>query len=274
MYVLLFVLWVLAAAVTFGFLDAANTSLSTRVVRGLAFRIEHFHDAKPVLKEFMQVLKAFNSTLPDVMELSVKGIHWRAQVEDVGSKLNVNQLKEEELRFLLRQCGVDNRVREDALVDAFLDWRDEDDFRRLNGAEKEYYLELAHPYEPRNGNILDDRELLLIKGMDVRLFACLKRVISVYGTGKVNINSVDRDTLEIMGFSEREAEFLAERREKEPIRSFQELEELVPGVGAFELKEHFAFRPSGILRVRLFTEGKLVSSFVVDVEHSKIIRYE
>jgi len=48
------------------------------------------------------------------------------------------------------------------LEDAWHDWIDGDELKRINGAEKDYYETLSPPYEPRNSRLETVEELLLI----------------------------------------------------------------------------------------------------------------
>ena len=57
--------------------------------------------------------------------------------------------------------GLDDPI----VVDSILDWIDEDDEPRLNGAETSYYQGLANPYECKNGPIESFDELLKIQGI-------------------------------------------------------------------------------------------------------------
>lgn len=58
-----------------------------------------------------------------------------------------------------------------ATADAILDWIDEDDEPRENGAESEFYQTLSRPYAPRNGLPPDLDELLFVKGVSpLRLY--------------------------------------------------------------------------------------------------------
>lgn len=52
-----------------------------------------------------------------------------------------------------------------ATANAILDWIDEDDEPRENGAETEFYQTLSRPYAPRNGLPPDLDELLFVKGV-------------------------------------------------------------------------------------------------------------
>ena len=58
---------------------------------------------------------------------------------------------------------------DEAVADAILDWLDNDDTQRINGAESDYYLSLNPPYEPRNGPIRHLDELLMVQGVTPEL---------------------------------------------------------------------------------------------------------
>lgn len=83
------------------------------------------------------------------------------------------------------------------VIDSLLDWRDNDNFHRINGAEKNYYQGLDNPYIPRNGLIEDPAEFFLIRGTE-----SLRGVFDPYdvftvnnSNGKININNLSPDML-------------------------------------------------------------------------------
>lgn len=55
------------------------------------------------------------------------------------------------------------------IADAILDWLDEDDLARTNGAEAEYYQALDPPYSPADGPLASIDELLLVRGVTPEL---------------------------------------------------------------------------------------------------------
>jgi general secretion pathway protein K len=88
------------------------------------------------------------------------------------------------------------------LIYAIIDWIDEDDDEKINGAEKGYYRSLSPSYKPRNAPIMYLEELLLIRGMTKELFYgndekfALKDYLTVAGRqGSININSVRQELL-------------------------------------------------------------------------------
>lgn len=93
---------------------------------------------------------------------------YRVSISEEGGKINLNTLSDSTgifLHNLLMNMGVD-RERADGIVDAILDWKDEDNDVRLKGAENDYYMSLPSPYKARNGAFEALEELALVKGID------------------------------------------------------------------------------------------------------------
>lgn len=93
----------------------------------------------------------------------------RVRLIDEGGKININRVNEETLRRIFTHLGMDE-VRRDVLVDSIMDWRDQDDLHRVNGAENEYYAALSPSYTVRNGPLDTVADLLWIRGMTRELF--------------------------------------------------------------------------------------------------------
>ena len=78
---------------------------------------------------------------------------------DEHSKININAaIDNPALLRSFQEISVD-------VVDAILDWIDDDDDERPMGAERHYYLSLSMPYEPRNSPMRDIAELELVAGV-------------------------------------------------------------------------------------------------------------
>lgn len=90
---------------------------------------------------------------------------FRYGITPEAGKLHLNAASEAEIAALLtpilQNLELDNFLE---LIDALLDWRDEDDEPRPNGAESEYYNLLEPGYYPKNGPLDTIEELLLVKG--------------------------------------------------------------------------------------------------------------
>lgn len=102
-------------------------------------------------------------------EGSLGGGIYRVRLVDEGGKVNINRADEDTLRRIFANLGVE-LARQSVLVDSILDWRDEDNLHRLNGAEDDYYLSLSPPYSAKNGPLDTVEDLLWVRGMTPELF--------------------------------------------------------------------------------------------------------
>jgi len=126
-------------------------------------------------------------------------------IEDADRRLDLNRLlnnagtKANEplvgvVSELLNLLGRDDAT---ALVDALIDWIDPDDQVRPEGAEENHYRGLDPPVVIPNRPLLSPGELALVKGFDRDLlyggkdFPGLLQLITVWGDGRVNINTAD-----------------------------------------------------------------------------------
>lgn len=123
---------------------------------------------------------------------------------DESGKISLNGLNDASspiLKNLLVNLGT-SPTDADKIVDSILDWKDADDLHRLNGVEKDYYLALPHPYEPRNADFESLEELLLVRGITpLVLFGNSSRkglfnFITLFnGTNRINLNAAPREIL-------------------------------------------------------------------------------
>ncbi len=126
-------------------------------------------------------------------------------IEDANRKLDLNRLinatgtKVNEplvgvVEELLTLLGRDDAP---ALVDSLIDWIDPDDQVRGEGAEENYYNGLDPPVVIPNRPLLSPGELGMVKGFDRDLLygsdelPGLLQLVTVWGNGRVNINTAD-----------------------------------------------------------------------------------
>ncbi len=117
-----------------------------------------------------------------------------------GDNNTENEIRDILVRLLLSPMFVTEEESEAfQIVDALVDWIDEDERESDNGAESSYYQALENPYECRNGPVLYIEELLLVRGITPLLLfgegekKGLVDYITAYGDdGKININTADR----------------------------------------------------------------------------------
>lgn len=81
-----------------------------------------------------------------------------------GLSVDINAADAEMLGRLFHAVGI-MPPRADSMIDALLDWRDDDTVARPFGAERVWYVQ-AHRATPRNGPLAADREIALVRGFD------------------------------------------------------------------------------------------------------------
>lgn len=168
---------------------------------------------------------------------------YRVTVVDEESKLPLNRATPEALRRLLEASGVEG-VTLDTIVDSIQDWRDPDNFHRINGAEDDYYLSLPVPYRAKNGDFDSLEELLLIKGMTSEIlygsrgegekrYKGVVHSLTVDGMGGVNINTAPPGVLSALGFNGNEVARILERRKEQPFRQQNEIRTILTNPADF-----------------------------------------
>jgi type II secretory pathway component PulK len=113
---------------------------------------------------------------------------------DEESKININTASYE---VLMRLPGMTS-----SLVYSIIDWRDKDNVTSPDGAENSYYQTMKKPYSCKNDDFEFIDELLLVKGCTSENLAQFRDLITVYGSGKVNINTAPRSVLKAIGLSD------------------------------------------------------------------------
>jgi type II secretory pathway component PulK len=152
-------------------------------------------------------------------------------LRDVGAALNLNEASETMLRQFFSQ-GLDvDYADADELAQAILDWRDEDEIPRLNGGEREEYLEEGALVLPPNRDFVEIDELRHVRGMTPEVFVRAAPHLTLIGDGDININSAPEPVLlAVPGMDKPGAEAILRLRDSGYLpRSDRELQALVPG---------------------------------------------
>jgi general secretion pathway protein K len=179
-----------------------------------------------------------------------------------AGKININLVSDITLRKIIGNLGLEGEAR-DIVVDSILDWRDPDDFQRLNGAENEYYQSLKAPYNCKNGNLDSIEELLLVRGITPDLFygrkgikkgeegvktdrIGLKDIFSIYSLGEqIDINSATPIVLKfVLGIPDEISQLIIKAREEKGFENPQDLLQRVPELSPFfgEIGRFIIFR--------------------------------
>jgi len=198
------------------------------------------------------------------------------RVMDEGGKIDINQANRSDLLRVLMTLGVIGHQR-DTIVDSILDWRDENNFHRLNGAEDDYYQSLRVPYASKDGPFDTVDELLWVKGVTDEIFfggqqlndsdpekkflvpaSGLNDMLTVYSDSDgVNINTATLGVLlSLPGIDEEAAHMIVNRREEQEIQDMGGFAR-AGGRLAPQVSESITFASTGIytIEARGWLEG-------------------
>lgn len=110
------------------------------------------------------------------------------QARDLGEKLNVNQLTENQLQAFF-SFVLGDYSKSTQLAQSILDWRDADSIPRPNGAERDGYIKAKMLALPANGPFREIEELSNVMGMTPEIYAKVVPYLTTRGAGLVNINT-------------------------------------------------------------------------------------
>jgi len=134
-----------------------------------------------------------------------EGREIRYGMQDEESRIPLNIAKPE---VLANTPGFDA-----SLVISIRAWRgDEDLTPEQIASEEEYYLSLPNPYMMKGSPFETVEELLLVRGMTPDLYEEVQDLFTVYGSGKVNLNTATVGTLRLLGLDEDIARRISEGR--------------------------------------------------------------
>jgi type II secretory pathway component PulK len=114
------------------------------------------------------------------------------KVSDEQAKININNIEYDVLNRLIKDTSRIDEEQAQELSYSIIDWVDEDNERPLVKvvSNEDLYYKLDNiPYKPKNDKFEAVEELLLVKGMTSRVYESIEKYVTVYGNGKVNINT-------------------------------------------------------------------------------------
>lgn len=118
------------------------------------------------------------------------------RIEDQRGKIPLAALDEDQTRRLFEALSVSG-ARLPIVTDSFLDWFDDDDDVRPDGAELEYYA--AKGIHPRNGVPLSIDELAVVRGFDTALVEKLRTIATLhFGSGSFEDRHADPIAIGVM----------------------------------------------------------------------------
>ncbi len=123
-------------------------------------------------------------------------------VMDEERKINLNTTNVVVLSRLLERILVMKPEEAAQLARDLLDWRQFGESQVKGFFSDEYYSNLEYPYPKKDANYETLDELLLVKGMDKEIFDKLINYVTIYGEGKININTASAEVLYALGLDD------------------------------------------------------------------------
>jgi type II secretory pathway component PulK len=118
----------------------------------------------------------------------------------------------------------------DKLAQAMMDWRDQDDLPRINGGERDQYIDAGAAILPPNRPFATIDELRHVMGMTREVFAEMRPYLTMVSSGRINVNAAPEPVLQALpGFTPAAASIVMRERDSGRLpRSQQELFAMLP----------------------------------------------
>lgn len=182
---------------------------------------------------------------------------------DEERKININHTKPKVIERLLKIVGLDGMEAQN-LSASIVDWRDNDSELSipLGSAEDRYYRGLRDPYEAKDADFEVLDELFLVKGMNAEIFDKIKDYVTIYGEGKININTASKEVLLSLGLQESVVnKILSFRYGEDSVEAT--LDDYVftsPGAITADLSQMYSLSASQVANLsNLISEGKITT---------------
>ena len=169
------------------------------------------------------------------------------QAQDSNGMLSLVTMNTFAMDRLIRKVGgLDNAS---GIIDSFLDWIDEDNFSRVNGAEEFYYKGEGLPYIPRNYPIQYKDEFELIKGVGKEPYSKIEPYLTMLPSTGFNPNTASDEVLmAYLDINEESLKVLKDYMSKKTVTSDMELFALT-GRRIASKEEGIYFFPSPFIEV-------------------------
>ncbi len=121
---------------------------------------------------------------------------------DEQSKINLNTASAQTIQAIVVEALGWGGAEAKGLADAITDWRDYGRHEAQGFFSDDYYKSLEFPYGMKEQPFERPDELLLVKGVDHKIYDALLPFVTVYGDGRVNINTASKKVLMALGLDE------------------------------------------------------------------------
>ena len=115
------------------------------------------------------------------------------QARDSNGMLSLGTMNPAGLDRLVKKLGVLDDT--SGFINSYLDWVDEDNFERVNGAEEFYYKGQGLPYGPRNYAIQFKEEVEWVRGMNRKLYGRIEPFLTLLPSTGFNPNTASDEVV-------------------------------------------------------------------------------
>ncbi len=199
-FALIVVLWVVTLLTIMGSSFALTIQRESAIISGLKEKSQaaalaeagiYYAIMKLSIKDKEQQWKAYSS----LYEIDFDETDVRVQIADESGKIAINYAKKKQLQQMFSSVGVDEDEAE-SLTDAILDWRDKNNIKGENGAEKQEYEDEGLSYGPRDAPFESLEEIQMVLGMTTEIYKKLESIVSIYTKiSRVNPKTAPRSVL-------------------------------------------------------------------------------
>jgi general secretion pathway protein K len=146
-----------------------------------------------------EIVSAVSNEISDLKKLPLNGQKvllsedLYIQAKDSNGMLSLATMNTAAMERLVKKVGGVDDV--SGIISSYLDWVDEDNFSRVNGAEEFYYKSEGLPYVPRNYAIQFKDEVQWIKGMDKALYGKIEPYLTILPSMGFNPNTASDEVL-------------------------------------------------------------------------------
>jgi general secretion pathway protein K len=140
-----------------------------------------------------------------IYPLQFQGAEIRIRIFSEQGKIDINKANEALLMKMMASTS-EELDKQQELVSAIIDWRDNDDLVHINGAEKQQYEDAGLAYQPANKDFQIIEEIQMVLGMNDTIFQQIKPLITVYsGNTKVDLKVASEEVLQVVTDSDIES---------------------------------------------------------------------
>ena len=301
--ILIVVLWIISISIVLISVLAANSRLSATIVMRQQEALQDWSKMLAVINQAkMEILVNQGGSFVNALKNSLNNKSGKKEknkylfngdkiklkysgnddlvvrIYDLSGKLNLTRINRANLKKILQKKIGDENQQVEELLDAWQDWTDADNLKRLNGAEKNYYSKSEPAYLPRNAPLQSVNELSLIKGFR-ELFGNFdySQVFSLYGVNhsQINPNIASKETLLLIpGIDLQLAEEIISKRNDSPFANMAEFNNLIPANIASKTKGWFALSKSRFYAIVIYPKKTEQEASADENGHTALYAYK